>query len=61
MDPKKPWLSKTLWVNLTIASLAFFPSASHFVAVNPEVTVAVFGAVNFILRLVTKSGVSLQD
>lgn len=59
MESKKPWQSKTLWINLIMAGLAFVPAVQA--VVTPEVLGAVFGAVNAALRLTTKSGVSLKD
>lgn len=59
--PKKPWLSKTVWVNLFLAIVgviaAFVPGASvvtDWVASHGEVVAMVFGLVNLILRAVTK-------
>jgi len=55
-ETKKPWQSKTLWVNLLLAALAFFPQVS----VSPEIVGVVFTVANFILRLVTKKPISIE-
>lgn len=61
-EAKKPWLSKTLWLNAIVAGCALFsPTVSTFIASNIEVTTAAFAGLNFLLRLITKNGVSLQE
>jgi hypothetical protein len=57
-EPKKPWESKTIWVNLIMAGLAFVPQIQ--VLASPEVIGGVFAAVNGLLRLVTKTGVTIK-
>lgn len=57
-DSKKPWHSKTLWINFGMAIAAFFPQVQS--AVTPETMATAFGVVNTILRFVTKSGISLK-
>jgi len=56
---KKPWLSKTLWVNAIVAGVAFFPSvAGKFDASQ----VALFlGAMNILLRMITKDKIGLEE
>lgn len=61
VPPKPFWTSKTLWLNAVIAALAFFPQAQTVVQAHPEVLTLAFAAANFVLRLVTKSGVQLSD
>lgn len=57
-ENKKPWQSKTLWANVILAVVSFFPGpAKDFV--TPENLGTLFLIVNTILRFVTKSGVSL--
>ena len=60
MDPKKPWYSKTVWVNLVMALVAFVPGAEDWVAHNPQAAVVVGVVVNLFLRAITKQPVSLQ-
>jgi len=56
---KKPYLSKTLWVNVIVAVAAFFPSLT---ATLDPASVAMFMAVvGMGLRLVTKDAISLDD
>lgn len=62
MDTKKPYLSKTLWLNALVAVAAIaYPPASEWVAAHPEVVLGVFAGVNILLRLVTKNAIGLQD
>lgn len=61
MDPKAPYLSKTLWTNLIVAAVAFFPAAQSYVSAHPLAIVEAFAVVNFVLRLVTKNAISLND
>lgn len=60
-DTKKPWLSKTLWINLILAVSAFFPPVQAFISGHQELALVIPGVVNGILRLLTKDAVSLQD
>ncbi|TXH10646.1 MAG: hypothetical protein E6R04_04755 [Spirochaetes bacterium] len=57
-DSKKPWQSKTIWINLGMALAAFFPQVQDHV--NVDTFGVIFGAVNFLLRLTTKTGVSIK-
>jgi len=57
-DSKKPWQSKTLWINLGMAIAAFFPQVQDHVSVETMGTV--FSVVNVLLRFVTKTGVSIK-
>lgn len=60
---KKPWLSKTLWVNLIAAAFAFFPGLGVSVWIQAhaaEVTMIMAG-INMLLRLITKDKVSIVD
>lgn len=62
MDSKKPWLSKTVWVNLVAAILALvYPPAGEWIASRPEVTMGLFAGLNVILRLISKDKISLLD
>ena len=55
---KKPWASKTLWVN-TLALIALFVQNSTGFVVAPEIQGAVLILANMVLRIVTKGSVSL--
>jgi hypothetical protein len=61
MENKKPWLSKTLWINVIMAVVAFIPPVSAWIVAHPDVLVIGFTLVNVILRLVSKDKISLQD
>jgi len=61
METKKPWLSKTVWVNALMAGCAFYPPAHAWMAANPTVFVAVWSTVGIGLRLITKNAVSLTE
>jgi hypothetical protein len=59
---KKAWLSKTMWINLLMAVGAmFFPPMSDFMSSNPEAIGFIWGAVNMLLRFVTKDQITLTD
>lgn len=61
-DVKKPWLSKTLWLNVIVAVLAIaVPSAKEFIQVHPELVVVGWSIINSVLRVVSKDSLSLQD
>jgi len=58
---KKPWLSKTLWVNLVLAVLAFVPAAQEMMKESPEMVVVGVNMINMLLRMITKDKVTLVD
>lgn len=67
-DSKKPWLSKTLWLNfiggIASAVAVFYPNANvvtQFIASNAVAIGTVWSVLNMILRVVTKDAISLQD
>ena len=52
----KKWIrSKTLWANLIAIGVLILQVEYGFI-VSPEIEVAALGAVNLILRMVTKEG-----
>ncbi len=57
-DAKKPYQSKTLWINLAMSILAFVPAVQ--VIVTPEILGAIFGIVNTGLRLMTSQAITLK-
>jgi hypothetical protein len=61
MNNKKAWQSKTLWVNLVLAIVAFFPVVQEQVALHPEYVGVFFAVVNMLLRVVTKDKLQLKD
>jgi|JI10StandDraft_1071094.scaffolds.fasta_scaffold2899862_2 hypothetical protein len=61
-EVKKPYLSKTLWMNLITAAFAiFYAPAKEWISANPQIVVGALTGLNFLLRLVTKDKVGLQD
>jgi len=54
MESKNPFLSKTLWVN-ALAIVGMFIYSGNGGEVPPEIATVVLGAINLILRLVTKN------
>jgi len=63
MDSKKPWLSKTLWVNavVAVAALAGQDWLVGWLKANDMVVLAVVAGVNILLRLVTKDKIQIQE
>jgi len=62
MESKKPWLSKTLWINALIGVLAIaYPPASAWIVAHPEVATGIFAGINVVLRLITKDAISIAD
>jgi len=59
-NSKSPLLSKTLWINVLMAVLAFLPGVDAVVKANPEVVALVITAVNFVLRLITKTQLTIS-
>lgn len=58
--PRKTiFLSKTFWVQVITILSAFFPMVRDFMKTNPVEFVAVFGAVNIIVRFVTHGAVNI--
>ena len=51
------WQSKTLWVNLAMAIIAFFPVVTNYL--DAEKVAMVFAGANAVLRIVTKDKISL--
>lgn len=61
MDPKAPWLSKTLWFNLAVAVAALVsPQVSQTIANHPDWAALAVTVVNIGLRLITKSGIQIS-
>ena len=60
LPAKKPWyLSKTLWSNFVLGVLVFvIPDLGEIM--TEETLATVFAGVNFLLRIVTKEGLSLS-
>ena len=55
---KKFWKSKTIWINLVVAVV--FGITGVPLGINPETEIAVFGAINIILRFATEEKIGLK-
>lgn len=55
---KKPWQSKTVWVNVIMAGMAFFPAIAD--KVTTEQVMMGMAAVNMALRMITQDKVTLS-
>lgn len=55
---KKPYLSKTLWVNFLMSVVAFFPNFQEFVSADK--LMMIMGVLNMGLRIVTKDKIGLE-
>lgn len=58
---KKPWESKTIWLNLLGVVGQFIPSVAEWTSTHADIVLAAFAVVNIILRAVTKDKISIQD
>jgi len=58
---KKPWLSKTIIINLIVGIAAFIPTARDWVAENPGVLLSFLSFVGLGLRMITKDKIVLVD
>lgn len=61
LETKKPWQSKTVWMNFLIALAAFFPTAQEWIAGNPEAFAGIVTVLNMGLRFASKDKVSLKN
>lgn len=56
----KPWyLSKTLWINALAAASMVIPVVGNYVSAHPGIAIDGLAAVNFVLRILTKSGIQI--
>ena len=55
MESKKLVQSKTLWINLAMSILAFFPS----IGVSQDTLLVIFPVVNIILRAISQGKIEL--
>ena len=65
---KRPWLSKTIWLNFAFgvvgAVALFFPglgSVSAWLTANAALITVVWSGANLVLRLITKDKIQLLD
>ncbi len=68
MENKKPWFSKTMWLNLVCGLLAavagFYPHANDFsawITANMPMIGMGWGVLGMGLRLISKDKISLVD
>lgn len=62
MITKKPWLSKTLWVNLILGvSAMFIPGVHDWVLAHGDIVASIFAGLNILLRFITKGSIQLVD
>ena len=60
LEEKKPWKSKTLWLNLLVSVGAMLPWSPVAEAMSEGNLVMVLSVVNMVLRLVSKDKVGLN-
>tara|TARA_Y100000401_G_C8324043_1_gene227079 strand:+ start:2007 stop:2192 length:186 start_codon:yes stop_codon:yes gene_type:complete len=60
LEEKKPWKSKTLWLNLLVSVGAMLPWAPVAEAMSEGNLVMVLSVVNMVLRLVSKDKIGLN-
>lgn len=61
MEDKKPWQSKTLWVALIQAVVAFLPGIQAWIAANPAIYGVALSGVFIVLRLVSGGKIVISD
>lgn len=59
MNSKSILASKTFWLQLIAVASAFYPPVGLWVAANPVGAVAALGAVNILVRFVTKGAITI--
>jgi hypothetical protein len=57
---KRPWESKTLWVNVIIALSALFPPVQALIVASPEAAALAVSGVNLLLRSATHGKIALK-
>lgn len=57
--PKPAYLSKTVWMNVVMAALAFIPGAAELIQANMEMYVLIWTGLATVLRMITKDKVVL--
>jgi hypothetical protein len=61
MESKKPWQSKTLWVNVILALSAFIPGVHEALVAHPEYFTYGLIVINMALRLITKGSIQIGE
>ena len=60
METKSPFKSKTVWVGLIMASAAFIPSVSTWIAANPTIFAEIVSAAIVGLRMISKGKIEIS-
>ena len=60
MEAKKPWASKTLWLNLLVALGAMLPWEPMKELLSEESLLMVLSVLNMVLRMVSKDKISMH-
>jgi len=60
MESKKPWQSKTNWMAVIVALVAFIPGVGEYVGKNVEVVGLLLGALFAGLRMISKGKISIE-
>ncbi len=60
MEKKKPWQSKTIITNVVVAIVAFFGD-KYVAQFTPESIMMFLGAINIVLRMITKDKIGLVE
>lgn len=60
LEEKKPWKSKTLWLNLLVSLGAMSPWSPVAEAMSEANLIMVLSVVNMVLRLVSKDKIGLN-
>ena len=60
MEEKKPWSSKTMWLNLLVAVGAMLPWEPMQEMMSEANLIMVLSVVNMVLRLVSKDKIGLN-
>lgn len=60
-NTKKPWLSKTVWLNVLALVGQFIPGVGEWSAAHPDIILSGFAIANIILRALTKDKLSIGE
>ena len=61
MNTTKPWLSKTIWLNVIIAVAAFVPVVRDWIAGHSEIVLIAIAGAGSILRVVTNGKIGIGE
>jgi len=60
METKKPWQSKTNWVALVMALIAFLPEVNGWVSGNADTFMVIVSGVFAVLRSITSGKITVK-